>query len=445
VGVRLVRVPGRPARVAGDVRAALASLTGGGSLVGGIALVGTRPTGAAHETAPEDPDAILVLPHGVVVVVGIDLPGPAKRLEAPLAAAWTVDGWPLVRTDDALNPAGEALALADTIANRVRVLEPDLSLGAIVAVGPYVEAVEQPSAEASGAVRVVHPTAASMLAATTSLVADGPALPTGRARRLLRALAPSAPELDDATLAAEGFTVDGASSDSAPAARTAPDEPVEPAAPPETAAGGVAPRVSFSAVPAPVRSPMRRRRRLAIAAGAAAVVAATAIVAIVIPDAGPADSPQAAPPVTASAGGITFTLLARGADQACAPHAVGDMQVFLAKPGCAVLRRGSFEATVRGRRVAVSVAVVRFAEGSQAENFHALAEKPGTGAIADLATETRRWTGATPRFAHAAYASERAGATVRLVLACMLGNDSRADDPVLVHTAKAALDLRLDR
>ena len=51
----------------------------------------------------------MVLPRGVLVIAGVDLPDPAMRLDAPLTGAWKTDGWPLVRPGDrAPNPAAEA-------------------------------------------------------------------------------------------------------------------------------------------------------------------------------------------------------------------------------------------------------------------------------------------------------------------------------------------------
>lgn len=88
--MRLVRLGQQPSRVADDIRAALASLGRGNTVVGGVALVGVRPIPSVRSV-----DAVVVLPRGVVVVLGVDLPEPAMKLEAPLAGAWRADGWPL--------------------------------------------------------------------------------------------------------------------------------------------------------------------------------------------------------------------------------------------------------------------------------------------------------------------------------------------------------------
>ncbi len=93
--MRVVRFPARPTRVSDDIRAALASLGKGGNLVGGVALLGATPPDSGLVI-----DAVLVLPRGVFVVVGVDLPDPAMTLTAPLHGEWKADGWPLVRPDD---------------------------------------------------------------------------------------------------------------------------------------------------------------------------------------------------------------------------------------------------------------------------------------------------------------------------------------------------------
>ncbi|HEV8559546.1 MAG TPA: hypothetical protein VGR06_24660, partial [Actinophytocola sp.] len=103
----LIRLGDGASEVGVDVRAALASWGRGDGVVGGVALTGAKPP---HCAAPVD--AILVLPRGILVVVGVDLPDPAVRLDAPLAGQWKTDGWPLVRGDGAVNPGVAALEAA---------------------------------------------------------------------------------------------------------------------------------------------------------------------------------------------------------------------------------------------------------------------------------------------------------------------------------------------
>jgi hypothetical protein len=201
VSVRLVRLERQQSRVADDVRAALASLGRGSTVIGGIALVGVG-------TVTERPiEAVVLLPHGVIIVIGVDLPDPALRLEAPLGAEWKADGWPLIADDDAVNPATEALDVSQACERRIAALVPGTGpVGTIVAVGPYVETVDQPASDLAGPVRVLHPTPTTMLAATVSLATAHRPRSVDQVRALIRGLAPEAPEFSDEVLVGEGFS-----------------------------------------------------------------------------------------------------------------------------------------------------------------------------------------------------------------------------------------------
>lgn len=142
-------------------------------------------------------------------------------------------------------------------------------------------------------------------------------------------------------------------------------------------------------------------------------------------------------------GGVRFTERATDAATDCAAHATGDVQARLAEGGCEGLRRGSYEATLNGTRVAVSVAALTFADERQAAGFRELADTPGTGTVTDLATEAGRWPEPAPSFAGAAYLSSVSGVTVRIVLACRRDGQSRPDDEVLADAARAALGIPL--
>lgn len=199
--MRLVRLGQQPSRVAEDIRAALASLGRGNNVVGGVALIGPRPLPTAKPV-----DAVVLLPRGLILVLGVDLPDPAIRLEAPLTGQWKADGWPLVGPGSTANPAVGALALASSIARHVSPSAPEsLPIGTIVAVGPFVETVNQPAADLAGKTLVLHPTPTSMLAATVSLAAGERPCTVDEARALLRVLAPEATPLADELLIAEGF------------------------------------------------------------------------------------------------------------------------------------------------------------------------------------------------------------------------------------------------
>ncbi|MCR6484490.1 hypothetical protein M8542_16830 [Amycolatopsis sp. OK19-0408] len=199
--MRLVRLERQQSRVADDIRAALASLGRGSTVIGGIALIGV---GSVTERPIE---AVVLLPHGVIIVIGVDLPDPALRLEAPLGAPWKADGWPLVADDDAVNPATEALDVSQACERRIATLVPGTGpVGTIVAVGPYVETVDQPAGDLAGPVRVLHPTPTTMLAATVSLATAHRPRSVDQVRALIRGLAPEAPEFSDEVLLGEGFS-----------------------------------------------------------------------------------------------------------------------------------------------------------------------------------------------------------------------------------------------
>lgn len=171
-------------------------------MVGGIALFGVRaPDGRAV-------DAVVLMPRGILVISSVALPGPALRLDAPLHEPWRADGWTVETTDAAVNPAGAALELAGRVTARLHELHPagtDARISTVLAVGPYVEHVEQPARELAGSTRVLHPTTTSMLSATVSMPRDRAPLTTTGVRALLRTLGPDAKHPGEDELLAEGF------------------------------------------------------------------------------------------------------------------------------------------------------------------------------------------------------------------------------------------------
>ncbi|WP_216208622.1 hypothetical protein [Amycolatopsis aidingensis] len=432
--MRLIRLAPQPAAVAEDIRAALASLGHGAGVAGGLALAGVRPPG--HDTTL---DALVLTPRGVLIVLGIDLPDPAMRLDAPLRGQWKSDGWPLVRGGDAVNPAAEPLAVAAGITERIRAGQPDLTVGTILAVGPFVQSVDQSAADLTGEVRVVHPTATSMLGAVVSLATAPAPMSTGQVRTLLRELAPGAPELREHELRAEGF------------AEAQPPVPAGPSGRPVSApvvpAGTPAGPTAAPAGPRPAVPPRRPTVRL-LPVAAIALLLGLLVTAIVVastgdePDAGqaPPSTPAPAPRVV---DGIEFRTVTTKGEPDCAPHATGDLQARLAATGCAGLRRGSLTATVDGGQAAVSVAVLRFADPARARELRKLSDTPGSGAIVDLGTTTGRWPRPAPDFAGASYASKAEGTSLRLVQVAWVGRPSTPDDPALVRTAATALTVPL--
>ncbi|EHR60100.1 hypothetical protein [Saccharomonospora cyanea] len=442
--MRVVRFPARPTRVADDIRAALTSLGRGDDVIGGVAVLGVTPPDSDLEV-----DAVLVLPHGVLIVVGVDLPDPAMTLTAPLNGEWKADGWPLVRhgTDapegatgqDHSNPGMTALALAGRFADRVHATDPTIGVGVVIAVGPYVETVEQPPEDLAGPVRVVYPTASSFLTATTALPTPPRPLTTEQARAVLRDLAPTATSLDDTALTAEGFAAPdtpeatAATDPNGPSAQPVPNSDTPPSSTPTP--------LSAPASPAGDR---RRSFRRHTALASAVLLVVAAVVAIVVVSSQDAPTPASTEPATAETGGVRFNLVARDVATACEPHhAVGDVQSFLLDHGCVEVVRTSFRTTLEGRAVSVSVGAVTFPDAALAGEFERLARTPGTGVLTDVASETGRWTGAAPTFEDATYTTRRDGTTVRTVLA---QTDSAAEDSagdLAFRVAQAALDLPL--
>ncbi|MFL6145476.1 MAG: hypothetical protein ACJ72N_26895 [Labedaea sp.] len=428
--MRLIRLGEGASEVGVDVRAALVSWGRGDAVVGGIALTGARPP-----DCPYPVDAIVLLPRGILVVVGVDLPDPAVRLDAPLTGQWKTDGWPLVRGDRAVNPAVEGLAAAAAIATRLEYsrVEP-LPVSTVIAVGPYVSQVFQPTADLARGVRILHPEPMTLLNATRELAVYQSRCTVEGARRILAALDPATDGLDPAELAAEGFAT---------------------VAFPALAAASttVLPRVTD---PARVPGPPSRRPRPAgqlrwLPVGAAILVALLMITGIVFAmtsagsstNTGNRNAAVSAPQRTPiSVDGFAFE--AKGANRAadCANHAAGEVRKWLQSNKCAELIRLRFESTIDRRKAAVLVAVVRFADPASATELRQVADTQGGGAIIDLAEEGTGWPdGGQPAFASAPQASGREGDSVKLVQAAWLDRPSTPDDTALRDLAARGLQL----
>ncbi|MBE1573152.1 hypothetical protein ACFORH_31115 [Amycolatopsis roodepoortensis] len=473
--MRLVRLAQQPSRVAEDVRAALASLGRGSNVVGGVALIGASPVDGRPV------EAVVVMPKGILIVIGVDLPDPALKLEAPLGGPWKADGWPLVHGDTSINPATDALSLSAACTHRIADIAPGAGpIGTIIAVGPYVETVDQPAADLAGSVRVLYPTATTMLAATVSLASAPSPRSVQQARELIAALAPDAPPMPEEMLLGEGFS---AYSDDEPTvirenplvaiaptvpvrhpgkrptkSAVPPAPPAKPvkAAPPVQQAVAVKPPPpeAAPAEPGPKTSQQSKTVKwLPVAAIGLLIVLLIAAISVASssddtastqapPPPAPSTAPSTSPPPPSSAvESIQFTSRASAADQKCASHAYGDVQSSLQQTSCAGVKRASFAGSIDGRNAAVTVAVVDFPDAGQATAFKATADTPGGGGILDLATETGQWQGEVPVFEGAAYQSSVDGKSVRLVQVVWVPGPSTPDDPGLVRGAKAALEL----
>lgn len=438
--MRVVRVGEATSAVGADVRAALASWGRGDGLVGGVALVGLRPQGVDLPI-----EAVVVLPRGVLVIVGVDLPDPAVRLDAPLSGQWKTDGWPLVRPDGAVNPAADA---ESTVTAVRKVLEQakvePLPIGMVVAVGPYVSQVHQPTSDLLRGVRILHPEPKTLLTAARELATYQRPCTIAQARSILAALSP---EIADADLSGEGFTnstgpaLAAASTTLIPRVQ-APQGPAKPARPAKPGKPG-----------RPGKAPARSGGGLRwLPAGAAVLVALLLLTGIVyaMASSGSPEEDRAtdnrSSTQTASSGvtvgGYAFDPKGAISDTDCAAHAYGDVQVWLERNRCSELIRARYESTTDGKRAAIMVAVLRFPETALAGDLATVAEKPGSGAIADASTEGTPWPGKSkPFFESAAFASGREGNSLKLVQAVWIGSPSTPDDKTLGKLATSALQI----
>ncbi len=413
--MHLVRLGAEPTEVGADIRAAIAAWGAGRSVLGGVTVFGCRPPGS-----PRPLDAVIVLPRGVIVVLGVDLPEPALKLDAPVGTPWTVDGWPLVRTEGKVNPAQEALESAAALARslQTRGLEP-LPVAAVVAVGPHVGQVMQPTTDLHRGVRVVSPNTTSVLSAARELATYESPCGAVPALGLLRVLGA---ETTAGALVEEGFPaspeVDLASIDTRLIPKCSEDRPLN--------------REREVA-----KSRTSARGKLIAAVAAVAVVCALLGVLTL-------GSPSASPPVLAvqQVDGVEFTQHATDQVTTCGSSAYGDVQRWFHQHSCGSLRRGVFEAHLGASSVAVSVAAVDLADPKSATELRTLLESAGTGGISDLVAQGRSWPGAPGDFGDAAQSVQQSGTRVRVVQAVWSQRRSSPDD--LELRAMAERGLRLD-
>lgn len=451
-------------------------------MVGGVAVLGARSPDDRHV------DAVVLMAHGILIVSTVTLTGPALRLDAPLGGQWRADGWTVQTDGAAVNPAGDALELSGRVAERLRELHPagaDARIGTIIAVGPYVEHVEQPATELAGSARVLHPTTTSMLSATVSMPRGNDPLTITNVRAFLTALAPDTKHPSDDALLAEGFaaapspppeqhsterylgTVECTVPTGPPPPRGATDVPIPPDArvpgpsPAETGRGEShpAPHTARPVQPAQqeqqrTTDPNRPRRAqqrwlLAILLTLLGSLLTAGAITAMVRSGGSEETPPSADgsgtprPPTTQVNGLAFTPYASSATETCARHAYGDLRVTLEEGECLRLHRASFTARVDGKSAATTVAVLSFPDRAAAEDFRDLAQQSGTGGIHDVATQRDQWPGPTPGFSGAAYVSSIHKATVHLVRTGWVDEPSRSDDPELERAAEAALQLPL--
>ncbi|MEU6270492.1 hypothetical protein [Saccharopolyspora shandongensis] len=413
--MRLVRLGAEPAQVGADIRAAISAWGAGCSVLGGVAMFGCRPPGS-----PRPLDAVIVLPRGVVVVLGVDLPEPALKVDAPLQTPWTIDGWPLVRTEGAVNPGLEGLESAAALARSLqsRGLEP-LPVAAIVVVGPYAGQVTQPTTDLHRGVRVVSPNTTSILAAARELATYELPCPIEPAQRLLRVLDESC-EIGPAELIDEGFPESGAT-DLATA-----DTMLIPKYTDRPAAGGTARRFT------------PRGKLIAVAA---ALVLVFGVLGTWLTLGRPAASPPPQTPPVQRADGVEFTQRVAARDASCDRHSFGDVQRWFGQRPCRGLTRAVFDTQVAGRPAAVSVAIVELADEQSARELREVADTAGTGGVTDLIADGSGWPGGPDGFDNSAQAVQQNGNQVRIVQTVWRGRTSTPDDTGLRALAERGLRL----
>lgn len=425
--MRLIRLGDETSTVGADVRAALASWGRGEGVVGGIGLIGCQPP-----DCPEPVDAIVILPRGLLVVVGVDLPDPAMRLDAPVNGQWKVDGWPLVRADGAVNPASEAVQSATAVVARLQAQRAEpIPVGTVIAVGPYVSRVSQPTTDLARGIRILHPEPTTLLTAARELAVYERRVSPQRANAILAALAPNHPPFGDEDLAAEGFALD-----------------------PGLAAAStlLIPRVTPQAAPAvpAVRPSAKRLGWLPVTA--VLLVGLLMVTGIIVAIAAAGDEPQTSegPRTSVSAvqqasqvvDGVAYTPKGKVEDTDCAARAFGDMQVWLQANRCVTLTRSRYESTAGNGAIAVLVADLTFQDAATAEAFLKLATAPGTGSITDPAVQGTPWPDRRkPIFDSAAYQAKQTGAVVRIVQVIWLDKATTPEDPALLAAATRSLNL----
>lgn len=436
--VRLIHVGTQRSKVADDIRAGLTALGRGDSVVGGVALLNVKPQ-ALNSVF----DAVVVLPQGVLLIAGVDLPGPAMRLEAPLRGQWKSDNWPLVGSGEDTNPGSAALAAAQAAAQRLHTETGiTIPISAILATGPFVDTVVQPDAELAEPVRVLFPTPGNLREAIETLApSKGNTCTVEEARAVLRALDPTIHILSDSALTKEGFLI------RAPATRTVPQD--VPADDFPTTTLFMDPTMMAPAAREADQDDSRRSVKiLPIAALCLLIVG---IIAAIVLAAGGADgaptpsSPDSSgEPTSHSVAGYEYTVVATSAERDCAAKTFGDVKALLERQDCGEIRLGSYTVRDGDRLAAVSVADIELATPAEADELERLAAAPGSGGALDAASEAAAWQ-RQPSFDNAAYHAAASENRVRLIRTVWQSEASSPEDSTLREIAKAAAKVPLAR
>jgi hypothetical protein len=359
--VRLIRLGAEPSAIGADVRAALTAWGAGTEVLGGIALIGVQPP-----DCPMPLDAIVVLPKGVLVIVGVDLPDPGMKLEAPLGGQWKIDGWPLVAKDGVANPATEAVAAATAVAQRIQAMRAEpLPVSTIVAVGPFVSQVVQPTVDLNRGVRVLHPKPSTVLSAARELATSSVSCTVDHAAKLLAILQTTGTPPDAKALLDEGFS-DAVSPDLAAASTM------------------LIPRAQLRQAIGRKRLPGKLTWPYLAGAALVALILVVWLVVALPGDDKPADAtpaPTSTQPTTVVVDGTTFVPKDTRKDQDCQSQAFGDVKAWLVANDCGVLLRATYETRVQDKPVTVLVADMDLYDAPSAKALHAVVTLPGSGGV----------------------------------------------------------------
>ncbi|MFD9704404.1 hypothetical protein [Lentzea sp. NPDC059081] len=417
--MRLIRLGAEPSSIGADVRAALTACGTGTQALGGIALIGVQPP-----DCPVPLDAIVVLPKGVLVIVGVDLPDPAVKLEAPLNDQWKMDGWPLVSQDGSPNPAAEAVAAATAVAQRIQKMRAEpLPVSTVVAVGPFVSQVVQPTVDLNRGVRVLHPKPSTLLTAARELATATVPCTADHAAKLLAILQTTGTPPDARSFLAEGFS-DAVAPDLASASTM------------------LIPKVQ-------VRRPLSRKRlpegaepqrtRWTFLA-AVGVVALILIIWLLVLLSGGDDNatgattePTVPQPTTVVVDGTAFVPKEAKKDKDCQAQAFGDVKAWLIANECGGMQRATYETIVSDKQVTVLVADLDLLDAPSARALMSVVAQPGSGGVHGPDGKPLE---------NAAFASAVKGSHVQLTFVVWSGG---AGDAALDPIAKSALRLPATR
>lgn len=417
--MRLVRLGEEPSEVGTDIRAAVSAWGEGCGVLGGVAVFGVDPPGG-----PRPLDAVIVLPRGIIVVCGSDLPQPALKVEAPLQTPWTVDSWPLVRSESTVNPGLEALESASALARSLqsRWVEP-LPVGTVVVLGPYVEQVTQPTNDLHRGLRVVAPTTTAILAAARELATYEQACSAQAAQRVLGVLGEAPGRITTEQLRAEGFA----------------EEHTQDLSSAQTL---LISKIDESRTPLQKIAALTTSTRKRLAAISAGTLAACALLIFILNGGNAAktettDSHRAVSHVD----GVEFVRKATNEDTECAKHSSGEITSWFEDQPCTTLSRSAFVTSLSGRDAAVTVSVAELPDEKSAAALRELLYQPGSGDINNLLAEGHGWPGAPEASEGSARTVEQTGNLIRVVHAAWANETSDPDDVALRTLAERGMRL----